>query len=698
MTSSALDIHHLGALDDPMAIPPGETTIHPTSTGDKPDIGKMEEKPGSLGTHNAKVFHSPSGMNWLVKSAPQQFLPEVDASTAKLQAYSGLPTPPTFKVPYKNSVASAQLMFKGAKDAFPNGFDPESLSDDDLLTVQKHHALDWLIGNHDAHQGQFIRTPDGKLIGIDKGQAFKHYNDDQLHWRYHPNKVYGEKEPIYNTLYRNYANGGRQILDPRKGELGDFVQHLQDIPDDEYKKLLTYYAHLAADSNSLGLKYSPTDTAFRFTPNNPDEFLNYAVQRKNNLKEDLGKLFDKAKANRMLGRKISAIIFTGDDSPTKDGFVHFSFNSDSALFDIEATIEKYASDPKYDDMTPVDEQPSDLGSHGAQLVKTSPNEKWLVKPPPSGLQFLPKLDEAVSKLQSEVGLPGPETHAISTNQGLQTAVKWDDQATKAFPGKTLPSADQLSPDDRLTLQKHQAFDWLIGNHDSHTGNWLRNSDGKLIGIDKGQAFKYFGRDRLDPSFHPNYYAREPVYNKMWRDHMNNIGEPLNDPNEGELGNFIKKIQDIPDDHIRDLFRPYAEGAAGEGVLGVGANNPKNVDPKRKLGPSQFPPNDVEAFLNAVVNRKNNLQNDLGMFHDKISSIREMNKLKEPFDANKFAKDYLDILPNSQSSLGTGKASSDKAKLKLENLIENYPHTHQTHALKLLYKKYFGEQHDFGDQS
>jgi len=259
------------------------------------------------------------------------------------------------------------------------------------------------------------------------------------------------------------------------------------------------------------------------------------------------------------------------------------------------------------------DQPDYTGSHG-MAVHEDPQGQWSLKQPKPSLGFTVPLEAAAANLQRKVGLEAPESYAI-THQGAPAVVsKWYPNSTQAF--QRPPRLADLSPDDQMTIQKNHALDWLIGNHDSHVGNWLRTQDGKLVSIDKGQAAKYFGHDRLDPHFHPNYYAREPIYNQLYRDHSQGLGQ-LHDPRTGELGNFVKQVQSIPDEELKGMFRPYAEAAAKSGLL----LNPDG-DPSRDLGPRTVAANDPEAFLHALVQRKNNLHNDLGEYHDRMSGGRE----------------------------------------------------------------------------
>lgn len=266
-----------------------------------------------LGSHGAQVWQEPgTNDHWLIKHPPpgKDYMAKADVTANAIATHSGVDTPETYLTDVGHGPASAQLMYPGATDAFPGKIDPQSLSEDDLLTIQKHHALDWLLSNHDNHKDNFIRTQDGKLVGIDKGQALKFFNNDRLAWDFRPN----EHEPIHNTLYKNMAKGGRMLHDPRDGELGKFIQHLQDTPDDEYKETLRPYAESAAQSRALAPDWTKQTywnsgatkmIPPRIPPNDVEAFLQAATDRKNNLSNAMGRLYDKAKAYRATGTGVA---------------------------------------------------------------------------------------------------------------------------------------------------------------------------------------------------------------------------------------------------------------------------------------------------------------------------------------------------------------------------------------------------------
>lgn len=564
------------------------------------DLGGLQDTGTHVGTHKGTtIFTDPAKKeNWLVKPTPKgsEFLADGDVAASQISHDSGLDAPPTFKVQHPNGQpASAQLMYPGATDAFPKVLNPkqiDSMSDDDLLTVQKHHALDWLLGNHDAHGGQFIRGGDGKLIGIDKAQAFKYFNNDKLDWNYHPNgAMYGEDEPIHSQIYRHFAKGGRIPFDPREGELGKYVAGLQGMPDDKYAETIRPYAEGAKASGQLAKDFYggyEGQAPAKFKPNNVEAFIQAAIARKNSLMADLGHLYDRAKTYRMTGTKIAKKKVAAPPDPLALKYMH-----------------------------------QQLGSHGSK-VYADPQGKWLIKSPPPGADFMPPLDQATHDLQKNVGLTAPETHVISLHGQPVTAVKMLEGASQAFDEP--PDLASVHPADRMTLQKHHVLDWLIGNHDAHAGNFMRmpsenpgdpSKPGELVGIDKGQALKYFGRDKLDPSFRPNFYARPPIMNHLLGQYAAGHPGEVDDPRTGELGEFTSRLQGIPDEELKHMFRPYAETAAKAGMLA----DIKDDDPRRKLGPATIPPNDPESFLDALAHRKNTLMKTLGDYFDKLHQRR-----------------------------------------------------------------------------
>lgn len=108
--------------------------------------------------------------------------------------------------------------------------------------IQREHVTDWLLGNFDAHGENFVTDATGRIIGLDKEQSFKYIKDaasGKMSYTYHPNKSYGETEPIYNTMYRRFAKGE---IDLDLQDTLTYIKRVESIPDAEYREIFRDYA------------------------------------------------------------------------------------------------------------------------------------------------------------------------------------------------------------------------------------------------------------------------------------------------------------------------------------------------------------------------------------------------------------------------------------------------------------------------
>lgn len=267
--------------------------------GAAPDVSDLTPTGQTLGTHGAKVYTDPQGNRWLFKppkDTGDQFLTTLDEAASRLQQRTGLKAPDTYVVTIGGKRGSLQRMFDVKGDAFPGGLKPDTLTEPDLLAVQKEQVLDWLLSNHDGHYQQFLRMPDGSVVGIDKGQAFRWMGQDKLDWEFHPNASYGAPEPVYNTLWRSFAQGSKvETLDPRHGALNDYIKSVQGISDDEVRAMFRPYAEQAAARGRLAVRQTqPGLTAPKIPAGDVEAFLDAIVDRKNALEDDFAALYDKA--------------------------------------------------------------------------------------------------------------------------------------------------------------------------------------------------------------------------------------------------------------------------------------------------------------------------------------------------------------------------------------------------------------------
>lgn len=262
-------------------------------------------------------------------------------------------------------------------------------------------------------------------------------------------------------------------------------------------------------------------------------------------------------------------------------------------------------------------------------------DHWLFKPQAASLA---NLDAATGLLAKEMGFADAwsETY-VTTYQGVAGSLqKMSGSSSKgtrreAFGKRTDPGGGMYDPvrakaEMNYQLQEHSVFNWLIDNHDAHKDNFVKVSGtgGRLKGIDKGQAFKFFGQGPGKPTkdYDPNnnlsfnggsvYNALHTAYadkTKTVQGFANLHGEP-NSHQAQQLKAHITKLQNFDDAKFKELLRPFAEQAAREQRLGTATPYNGGYKP-------QTWQNDAEAFLEAAVKRKRNLLKDWQDFHKEL---------------------------------------------------------------------------------
>lgn len=247
--------------------------------------------------------------------------------------------------------------------------------------------------------------------------------------------------------------------------------------------------------------------------------------------------------------------------------------------------------------------PANLGGTGEMHAYTdSTGQQWLFKPGQNKSggpePFRAYVQEGAYKVQNIVDPDSAVEVSVGTVDGkfgaLQKRVKTiDGPDLKAWQKTTDPLPDGIAPQ----LQRENVTDWLLGNFDSHGGNFITDDTGKLIGVDKEQAFKYIknpGSKTMSYSFHPNatYGETEPIYNTMYR----RFAKGEIDIDLQDTLAYIKRVEAIPDDQYREIFRDYAEALYGKGKQ-------------------------AEELLDAIVERKTTLRETFRTFYSDLLTER-----------------------------------------------------------------------------
>lgn len=247
------------------------------------------------------------------------------------------------------------------------------------------------------------------------------------------------------------------------------------------------------------------------------------------------------------------------------------------------------------------------GAHRKWWFQDEAGNDWMLK---HGEDFRSQGELAAHKIAHVAGFDIPEARVA--------ALRVDGSTQKGFMQRMLRKDDVVGeigavgdvtdmPDEVLQqLQEHQVLDWLIGNHDSHKGNFMILKDGRVVAVDKGQAFKFYGKDKLSVDYAPPGNHGEVVYNRMWAAYRR--GEVDVDLNAIE--DALARVEAMSEEQLRDLVNEYAVGRFRVGgndrsLASLGSTTAKSAD----------------ELLDQVIARKRNIRHDFEEFYQGHAAAR-----------------------------------------------------------------------------
>lgn len=248
------------------------------------------------GVHTKHVFEDPNGDKWIFK--PQiEFRARGDTMAAEMARLLGIETAEVHYVTVNGQTGSIQKMFAGVKGDLKK-VSAATLSPEQMAQIQREHAFDWLISQHDTHQANVLRMEDGTLRFIDKGQTFRFFGKDELTLAYgsydKPNPV----ETYYHTTFNAYANGEKVKVNPMAA-LEPFLAKVEATSNAAFLDAIRPYADAAWAAAERDRSLKATAWMGRFKTK--EDFYNAVLERKNGLRADLTKFYGdlekKAKAN-----------------------------------------------------------------------------------------------------------------------------------------------------------------------------------------------------------------------------------------------------------------------------------------------------------------------------------------------------------------------------------------------------------------
>jgi hypothetical protein len=253
-------------------------------------------------------------------------------------------------------------------------------------------------------------------------------------------------------------------------------------------------------------------------------------------------------------------------------------------------------------------QAANLGGAHTKSLHTAPDGSvWMFKPDSQAGGARAHAEATASEILARAGVPSVPVYArkVGGKPGsIQPLVK----------GASTLSADpkSWSQADVDGIVRYHVAAWATGDHDGNPHNMLRTPSGGLCPIDHGQAFKFYGQDRLAADFHPNSsFGSVPVFHQAYSaSKAGTLATGVAVRPEAALPT-IKAFEAMPDAAYRAMLAPVAT----EGVKSkVHWAEPMRKAAQKRLGKTQVSDAEVaEEFLHEAVQRKNGLRSAFASF-------------------------------------------------------------------------------------
>ncbi|MBO2448676.1 hypothetical protein J4573_16360 [Actinomadura barringtoniae] len=244
------------------------------------------------------------------------------------------------------------------------------------------------------------------------------------------------------------------------------------------------------------------------------------------------------------------------------------------------------------------------GGHSKFLHQAPDGSTWLFKPDKSFGGARAHAEAAASRAFHTAGIPSVPVY-VKTLGGKTGSVQ-----PLISNAHELPDAPgSWSQADVDAMVRFHVAAWMVGDHDGKSDNVLRTPSGGLVPIDQGQAFKFWGQDRLALDYHPNksYGSARPVYQRAYDAQLRGkLGEGVK-INPAAAHPVIKAFEAVPDGEWRRMLHDTAHYGAKQGVAWVPAMRKHAAQslgiPAQKVSNEQV----AEAFLDHAVERKHGLR-------------------------------------------------------------------------------------------
>ncbi|RKE03014.1 hypothetical protein [Streptomyces sp. TLI_171] len=263
------------------------------------------------------------------------------------------------------------------------------------------------------------------------------------------------------------------------------------------------------------------------------------------------------------------------------------------------------------------------GAHSKTLHQGPDGGMWLFKPDKQAGGARAAAEAAASHALDLGGVPSVPVYqkTIGGQPGcIQPMVK----GAKTLGGS--PSSWTQGQVDAIV--RYHVGAWLVGDHDGHAQNMIETPSGGLVNIDRGQSFKFFGRDKLDLGYAPNSgYGSVPVQQQLYSAFMGGGLGPGVKVNPAVAHPVIKSFEAIPDAQWRAVLHDTAHQGAKVDLHWVPKMRTRAAKqhgvPADQVTHTQI----AEAFLDHACERKTTLRTDFADFFTKQLKLSSAAALK-----------------------------------------------------------------------
>lgn len=248
------------------------------------------------------------------------------------------------------------------------------------------------------------------------------------------------------------------------------------------------------------------------------------------------------------------------------------------------------------------------GMHSKSFASDQHGATWLHKPDSSG-GGRAHAEAAAATLHNRAGIRTPPVHVAAVDGKVGAIQPWiaGCSTLSGHPG------DWSQADVDGIVRCHVAA-WVTSNHDANPSNMLHTPSGALTPIDHGQAFRYFGADRLDVGYDPNghsYGQPPPAYVSAYTAAAASGLAPGVTLRPAAAAPVISAFQAIPDAEFRAALADTARHGVTAKLPWTG---PMRAAAQQRHGRTDITDAELaDEFLDHAVARKQRLHTDFQTF-------------------------------------------------------------------------------------